>query len=102
MVFTSECAGLHLPYGRVMPTSLTLFSIDSLQLRILLRAMELLKPGGRLVYSTCSFNPVENESVVAAAIRQNKSTSLPPSPPVLSQSHEALPSSTPQPSASLT
>lgn len=33
--------------------------------------MELLKPGGRLVYSTCSFNPVENESVVAAAIREN-------------------------------
>jgi multisite-specific tRNA:(cytosine-C5)-methyltransferase len=34
--------------------------------------MELLKPGGRLVYSTCSFNPVENESVVAAALRENK------------------------------
>src|SRR3954467_4496663 len=40
----------------------------SLQVRILVRAMNLLKPGGRLVYSTCSFNPIENEAVVAAGL----------------------------------
>lgn len=45
--------------------------LHNLQLRILLRAMELLKPGGRLVYSTCSFNPVENEAVVSAALNRN-------------------------------
>ncbi|KAK4686597.1 hypothetical protein P7C73_g3530, partial [Tremellales sp. Uapishka_1] len=44
-------------------------SLHSLQLRILERAMSMLKPGGRLVYSTCSFNPIENEAVVAAALR---------------------------------
>lgn len=40
------------------------------QVRILVRALQLLKPGGRVVYSTCSMNPVENESVVAAAIER--------------------------------
>lgn len=43
-------------------------SLHVVQLRILDRAMNLLKPGGRLVYSTCSFNPSENEAVVAAAL----------------------------------
>ena len=40
------------------------------QVRILVRALQMLKPGGRMVYSTCSMNPVENESVVAAAIER--------------------------------
>lgn len=38
------------------------------QIRILVRALQLLKIGGRVVYSTCSMNPVENESIIAAAI----------------------------------
>ena len=44
---------------------------ESLQLRILERAMQLLAPGGRLVYSTCSFNPAEDEAVIAAAINNH-------------------------------
>lgn len=38
------------------------------QTRILTRALQMLKVGGRVVYSTCSMNPVENEAVVAAVI----------------------------------
>ncbi|KAL7789049.1 S-adenosyl-L-methionine-dependent methyltransferase [Trichoderma ceciliae] len=40
------------------------------QIRILVRALQLLKVGGRVVYSTCSMNPVENESIIAAAIER--------------------------------
>ena len=43
-------------------------SLHPLQLQILQRGLELLKPGGFLLYSTCSFSPVEGEAVVAAAL----------------------------------
>ncbi|KAI1142260.1 S-adenosyl-L-methionine-dependent methyltransferase [Hypoxylon sp. FL0543] len=40
------------------------------QVRILVRALQMLKVGGRVVYSTCSMNPVENEAVVVSAIER--------------------------------
>ena len=41
------------------------------QLEILNTAAKLLKPGGRLVYSTCTFSPEENEGVIAAFLREH-------------------------------
>ena len=41
-----------------------------LQVRILLRSLQLLKVGGRMVYSTCSMHPVEDEAVIASAIER--------------------------------
>jgi hypothetical protein len=43
--------------------------LHTLQLRIALRGAELLRVGGRMVYSTCTFNPVEDEAVVAEVRR---------------------------------
>ena len=40
------------------------------QVRILTRSLQMLKAGGRVVYSTCSLNPVENEAVVSSAIER--------------------------------
>lgn len=40
------------------------------QVRILRNALELLAPGGRLVYSTCSLERKENEEVVARVLRK--------------------------------
>jgi multisite-specific tRNA:(cytosine-C5)-methyltransferase len=40
------------------------------QVRILVRALQMLKVNGRVVYSTCSMNPVENEAVIASAIER--------------------------------
>lgn len=47
-------------------------NLHGIQQRIGNRAVELLKPGGVMVYSTCSMNPIENEAVVANLLQKFK------------------------------
>jgi 16S rRNA C967 or C1407 C5-methylase (RsmB/RsmF family) len=42
--------------------------LHALQVRIAKRGLALLKIGGLMTYSTCSFHPIENEAVVAALL----------------------------------
>lgn len=52
----------------------------ALQRRLLARALELLAPGGRLVYATCSYAPEENEEVLAGALEARGDLSIVPLP----------------------
>lgn len=52
--------------GRLGPGDLA--ALAALQRDLLERALPLVRPGGRLVYSTCSLEPEENEAVVAALL----------------------------------
>lgn len=45
-----------------------------IQVKIAKRCVYLLKVGGRLVYSTCSINPIEDEAVVAEILRSSQGT----------------------------
>jgi NOL1/NOP2/sun family putative RNA methylase len=51
-----------------------------LQLEILTAAAPMLRPGGRLVYSTCTFNPTENESLILRFLEEHPDFHLVPVP----------------------
>ena len=44
-------------------------SLHRLQRKILRRSIEMLRPGGITVYSTCSLNPLEDEAVVCSVVQ---------------------------------
>ena len=59
---------------RQSPQSVTEFT--QLQASILASASKLLKPGGRLVYTTCSFLPQENHAIVDAFLADHPEFTL--------------------------
>ena len=69
---------------RKEPQALTEWSLDNIHLcaarqrEILQNAAKAVRPGGRLVYSTCTFAPEENECVVAAFLADNPDFTLEP------------------------
>ncbi|HWW19268.1 MAG TPA: 16S rRNA (cytosine(967)-C(5))-methyltransferase RsmB [Steroidobacteraceae bacterium] len=54
-----------------------------IQQRMLIGCLSLLKPGGRLIYSTCSLMPMENASVVRHALAQVPRAQARPLPPAV-------------------
>lgn len=50
--------------------------LQQLQKRLLVESWKLLKPGGRLIYSTCTMAPEENEAVVDYLLRHNEDANV--------------------------
>lgn len=71
------CSGLGVirrkPEIKYKERSTELDLLPAKQLAILSASSSYVKPGGRLVYSTCTINPEENEQVVDAFVRRNAS-----------------------------
>jgi 16S rRNA C967 or C1407 C5-methylase (RsmB/RsmF family) len=59
-------------HGRSTPADL-----PRLQKQLLLQGFDLLAPGGRLIYATCTYNPAENEAVVQDLLEQRPATIQP-------------------------
>ena len=57
-------------------------ALTALQAQLIDRAATLLRPGGRLVYCTCSLLPEEGEDQLAAALARNSSLTLACHPPL--------------------
>ncbi|MBW6507302.1 MAG: methyltransferase domain-containing protein, partial [Rhodobacteraceae bacterium] len=66
-----------LPYSR---DPATLRGLYALQAALLDRALGFLKPGGRLVYATCSLLPEEGEAQVVAALARHPGLGVTPAP----------------------
>ncbi len=68
------CSGLGIIRRKpelMLKEDLGLESLPPVQYRILCRSASFLKPGGVLVYSTCTLHPAENEAVIARFLEEH-------------------------------
>lgn len=65
-------------HSKTWETARHAHNIHQLQQRILKRAIALCKPGGLILYSTCTYAPEENEHVINTALQQHPELSLLP------------------------
>lgn len=49
---------------------------SAMQREILFEAAKMLKPGGRMLYSTCTFSPRENEETIASFLKEHSNFTL--------------------------
>lgn len=59
------------PKKAVMPNRKASLAMSEIQFRLLEKALQLAKVGGRIVYSTCTFAPEENEAVVNRLLQEH-------------------------------
>jgi len=82
VLLDAPCSGLGTlrrdPEIRWRRTEASLASLAGTQLGMLGRAAEVNREGGRLIYSTCSSEPDENEAVVSSFLGQRKNFVLEP------------------------
>ncbi len=84
ILLDAPCSGegtFRIPKPRYDPTGEPgVLRAQALQMRLLRRALDLLAPGGRLVYSTCTFAPEENEAVLSAVLAERDDINVLPLP----------------------
>ncbi|MGB9757806.1 MAG: RsmB/NOP family class I SAM-dependent RNA methyltransferase [Candidatus Bipolaricaulaceae bacterium] len=79
---SGEGVARRFPHLRKGASLLTIQRLSALQKRLLVRALELVKPGGIVVYSTCTIAPEENEGVVRHVLELGLAELVPWEPPV--------------------
>ncbi|NLD16060.1 MAG: 16S rRNA (cytosine(967)-C(5))-methyltransferase RsmB [Tissierellia bacterium] len=80
IILDVPCSALGLmskfPQIKYSKSSDDLMELSVIQQKILNNAKEYLKPGGKLIYSTCTFTLIENEDVLYKFLQENKNFSM--------------------------
>jgi 16S rRNA (cytosine967-C5)-methyltransferase len=89
VLIDAPCSGLGTlrrnPDMKWRQTAETIVEMQAKQEAILASAARLVKPGGRVVYGTCSFMDEENEHIVNAFLEKNAEFQLVPMKDVLAE-----------------